>query len=138
MIKSASCSCTHLPLILPGASLFSPPETCHSPSTSSAATPLPRVPTSPVQSLLRIPFRQSQVIVLFWSRIPGPRPARRSTHSRPRRACTLSPLPLLLETQVPFPTMVLLCHFWERQEWLGGLGNPHSMPRVSGGPRLPI
>ena len=139
-----SCTVTDLPLVLPGSPLFSPPQACNPPPTSTAPTPLPRVTTThPVQL---IPLRQrSQVIVLLWSRIPGcwPRPARRSTHSRPRRASTLSPLPplLLLETQLPVLTMMLcssLCHFCSLRR-LGGLGGPHSsMPRVSGGPRLPI
>ena len=137
-------SCTDLPLVLPGSPLFSPPQACNPPPTSTTPTPLPRVTTThPVQL---IPLRQRcQIIVLLWSRIPGcwPRPARRSTHSRPRRASTLSPLPplLFLETQLPVLTMLLcssLCHFCSLRR-LGGLGGPHSsMPRVSGGPRLPI
>ena len=120
-----SCTVTDLPLVLPGSPLFSPPQACNPPPTSTAPTPLPRVTTThPVQL---IPLRQRcQIIVLLWSRIPGcwPRPARRSTHSRPRRASTLSPLPplLLLETQLPVLTMMLcssLVTFVHFDGWAG-------------------
>ena len=102
-------SCTNLPLVLPGSPLLSPPQARHPPPTSTAATPLPRItPTHPIQL---VPLR-SQVIVLLWSRIRGwPRPARRSTHSRPR--LELSPLPplLLCETQLPVLVLMLCSSF---------------------------
>ena len=110
-------TCTDLPLVLPGSPLLSPPQARHPPPTSTAATPLPRItPTHPIQL---IPLR-SQVIVLLWSRIRGwPRPARRSTHSRPR--LELVPLPplLLLETQLPVLVLMLCSSLVTFGGWAG-------------------
>ena len=116
---------TNLPLILSRTplALLSTSEARHTPSPSPAPAPLTKIATTSIDNLLLLlaALRDHQVVVRF----PCPRPARRSTHSRPRRARRVAPLPLLpLETRVP----VLTAARSHLSQWGG-----HGMPGSGGG-----